>query len=521
MLVSLVAIPLQWWLRNEGIPLSDESHYAHAAMRWVESGIPTTGATVFDHRWGLIYPITWLIKCFGTHYLVLTAWSSICFLGTLVFVWFFMRSEGKTNAQWAVALLATNPAMIWASVNISPDIVATLMMCIAMAMIAPSQYWQTTIPPLIRGLIFGISCTWAFLAKETVVFFAIPILYLAVIDLKSRQNLHFWLVSGVTLIICALLYGWLYFEHTGDVLHRFHVLNQDYLAWAENPFSYAGKPITERLHRLFIRPIPFFLKEPGYVLLLISLGLTFLKKRIMRPTGLATYALLITASVGLYFVFGTVSLNAYIPITLVDRMILPVLPWLIIWTVTRINTEPSALNVRANYLLIALASVSLTLALGTSRSYTQLPITALFCCLMILLLRSKWPQQSQIWLSVLFVFQLSTTLLSPRNLAYFTERNLLQQVVKQSSQSIIATDRRMAAMYRSHIDFQPVMHNKVIWWDSLSTDKMMPVYILRNHNREQSAVIERGQVPAQIQAQPTDILYYRDAEIQLWYRPIE
>ncbi len=516
--IALAALPFLLWFRNEGIPLSDESAYAHAAVQWMNTGLPTTGASIFEHRWALIYPMSILAGSFGKSIFGLTLWSTLCFMGVLASLFIWMRAKGHPNTFWAIALLATNPAMIWAAVNISPDMVCTFFALVA-SLLTLERAGRFALP---KGLLAGVALCIAFLAKETVVFFGIPMLVFAVGDLLNRRNQRFWtgLLAGTTLFIAAYLS--VYQIVTGNFLHRLDALQSDYLNRVDNPYSFVGKPWAVRLERLFIRPIPFFLKEPGYsfigLALLLSLQnfLTKTTDTTLREIGI------IAVCVGCYFVFGTVSLSSYTPITLADRMILPVLPYLVLLVVEPITSEHKMVQ-RSRILAIAtLGLASICIAVFSQRYTFPLMLTAIFATVVLI---AVWKQRLSQYMqfSLILGFQLAFLILTPRNMEYFNERDMLVHAMYDPQTQAIVTDPRMADLYRSHIAFDNAFSGKVVCWDSISSiAERLPhgvIYVLENKQRIASPVIGKGQMPDLLRFSPkTDQLVMEQGHSRLWKR---
>lgn len=518
LLVALVALPFLLWFRNEGIPLSDESFYAHAAVQWLRSGTPTTGASIFEHRWALIYPMSVLAGWFGTSVFGLSLWSALCFFGVLLSVFFWMRAQSYPNYHWAIALLATNPAMIWSAVNISPDIVCTCFTLIAILLtLHRAQPYA-----LSKGLLVGFAFGLAFWAKETAVFFGIPMLVFAAGDLKNQRNQRFWFGLAVGLIVFIVAYLAVYQVYTGNYLQRFEALKTNYLNRTDDPFSLAGKPWSVRLERLFVRPIPFFLKEPGYSFVCLALLLLLQKSFWKNANNTLREVAIVALSVGCYFVFGTVSLSSYTPITLADRMILPVLPYLILLVVYP-NTSSHQQPTLSRLLTITLFGLSsVAIALLSQKHTLPLVLSALFAACVVVVVWRKWYSQNLL-LSLVMGFQLAFLWFTPRNTEYFIERSMLKQALTDPQTQVIATDPRLAAMYRSHIEFDSLLSGKVICWDSVAhVMSKLPqgaIYVLENRQRIASPVIGNGHVPSVLQFRlGTDQIVQEQGNSRLWKR---
>jgi 4-amino-4-deoxy-L-arabinose transferase-like glycosyltransferase len=210
--LALGLVPILVRLRNEGIPLSNESYYAHAAVKWLRTGAPTLGANYFEHRWALIYPTSLIAQWFGTTSITLTAWSTICYIGVVALTYTWLKKYQPQAAFWSAAILATNPAMIWCAVNISPDVVCTFFMLGAMLL----TFTRETGNPWLKGAAVATALTFAFLAKETAVFFGIPLVVFAVGDTIKHRKSSFWIALACTGLVLLGAYLSAYYTYIGN-----------------------------------------------------------------------------------------------------------------------------------------------------------------------------------------------------------------------------------------------------------------------------------------------------------------
>ena len=302
----------------------DAGHYARIAHE-IQSREFAIAPHTFSNRFGVTVPTALSYRLFGVNRFSTTLWPLVSSVLTILLVFFTVRRFfGMRAASLSAFLLALNIIQIKYASRLLPDIIVSMFMMAAVALLALARTTASPRKQRIYGVICALSLFAGLLTKGTVAW-ALPFfLGVTVCDVFRRRNSPFWFglacsgTAAVTFLLAA------YFVSTGNALYRLEGIEGTHNV---RDWSYLGKSWEAYARRLSYEPIRFIIARPGLGLLLALSAPALvhcIRPLAFLPAGArlwAGYCLALLAS----FWFGTTSLTYYNPLYLVERFLIPLL----------------------------------------------------------------------------------------------------------------------------------------------------------------------------------------------------
>jgi hypothetical protein len=323
-LIFVVAVHLFFlWQAQPGFQASDDLAYAYAANNILHGKFQLVPGHFFN-RFGVTVPTALSYFLFGVNSYSTVLWSLICSLVIVVTLFFTtLRIFGVASAFFATFLLAINPVQIKFAVLLGPDIVVSMALFLVVVTLYFARNDFSDRSPALLGTLLSLFFYLAVLAKLTAVW-VLPFLFLIFVrDIFKGQHLKLWgWICSSAVLFGAVFFG-LYYIYTGDPLYRLAGIEQGVNQVAR--YSYQHKPAIELIKRVSVEPIAFLFKWPEVLILMVlAIPATFssvvAQQKIVRYW--LAFALIILAMLWL----GSTSLSHYNPITMLPRMLLPMLP---------------------------------------------------------------------------------------------------------------------------------------------------------------------------------------------------
>jgi len=269
----------------------------------------------FVMRLGLTVPLAGVYRVFGVGTLTTAAIPLVAALAILVAV-FLAVPPGRARVFALLFGVAAMPLVRYGSV-LGVDVPCTALLAWSLLLLARRERG--------RHVLAGAMALWfaAFLVKESAIWCAPAWLYAAVSDSREagwRATLRAYLPALAAGAVLAASYLWLCDHLWGNPLARFAGVQE--LA-NEHSWSLAGKPAGVWLRRLTWGPPLLLLTTFGPALLLALLA----PRHLPRPARVWAVA---TLSIVALFWFGSASTASYDPLPLMQRMLLPALPGVVV-----------------------------------------------------------------------------------------------------------------------------------------------------------------------------------------------
>ena len=305
----------------------DSQHYARLAAELL-AGEFEFAHHPFNDRLGITVPTAALYGLFGISGWTVSLWPLIASLATVAAVYSAARhSFGSTAARLSALLLATNPVQVEYAAHLLPDVVASAFLFVAMALYLGARETEAgggRGRPATAGALGTLALFAGFMSKTTVVWAFPFLLALLVLDLVRGRNRRFWgavLAMGVS---CIGLFLFGYYLATGSPLHVLESIEGSHNV---SVASFDGKDPSKIVHRLTRAPLQFLGRQLGYgcpTLLAVPALVHLVRRRAWLPSGLrvwTAYLLVVLFS----FWFGSTSLEAYNPLPVSARFLMPLL----------------------------------------------------------------------------------------------------------------------------------------------------------------------------------------------------
>ncbi|MBF0357593.1 MAG: glycosyltransferase family 39 protein [Magnetococcales bacterium] len=311
------------WQAQPGFQASDDLAYAYAANNILHNKFQLAPGH-FLNRFGVTVPTALSYSLFGVNNYSTVLWPIVCSLIMVVTLYFTtLRIFGVASAFFAAFLLAINPAQIKFAVHLGPDIVVSMALFLVVVTLyfARSDFSERS--SALLGTLLSLFFYLAVLAKLTAVW-VLPFLFLVFIrDMFNRQHLELWVWICSSAVLFGVVFFGLYYIYTGDPLYRLTGIEQGVNLVAR--YSYQHKPAIELIKRLTVEPVAFLFKWPE-VLILMVLAVPVTFSSVVAQQKIVRYWLVFVLVVFAMFWFGSTSLSHYNPITMLPRMLLPILP---------------------------------------------------------------------------------------------------------------------------------------------------------------------------------------------------
>lgn len=317
-----------------GFGASDDTAYAQIAHH-VNNGTYEIGKShgmlpQFSLRFGFFLPIAAFFKLLGINDVSLVLYTLLCSLSSTALIFIAGRTIFNTQTGLIAAILwALLPESIMFSTMGYPD-VSSALWCNIPIIILYSNFNSSVGKRVLFGIIAGLALGISWLTKATIVYLLPFIFVFLVWNAWRKKDWSLFLSTFITLgtIFAAELL--IYHLYAGDILHRFHVTennNTEGHRWLFVKNGYYGWKEGEYFQALFKR---LFMDGPRAI---------FTKRIFANTTVFSVIAILYAILrkqknfifVSLWFLwwvfifnFGSSSLSLYRPLILFNRYLLPV-----------------------------------------------------------------------------------------------------------------------------------------------------------------------------------------------------
>jgi hypothetical protein len=269
----------------------------------------------FVMRLGLTVPLAGIYRVFGVGTLTTAALPLVGALAILVAV-FVAVPPGRARAFALLFGVTAMPLVRYGSV-LGVDVPCTALLAWSLLLLARRERG--------RHVLAGAMALWfaAFMVKESAIWCAPAWLYAVVGDARAagwRATLRAYLPALAVGAVLAASYLWLCDLVWGNPLARFAGVQE--LA-NEHSWSLVGKPAGAWLRRLTWGPPLLLLTTFGIALLLAALAPRHL------PRAARTWVAATLSIIALFW-FGSASTASYDPLPLMQRMLLPALPGVVV-----------------------------------------------------------------------------------------------------------------------------------------------------------------------------------------------
>ncbi len=315
---------------------SDDGVYAKFAHQMANGNFKiNTGhnVPVFSLRVGLFAPAALCLRVFGT-----SEWAAIIYPFALsmlgvVLAFFAGGLFWDLNAGLvAAALQAILPLDAQLASLLLPDLPAGFWANLALVLIFYASRSSSICSKIICAGISGLALAASWLCKESVCYL-LPFLvvYLIWIACHNKQNIIIMFATGLTFLAVVFIESFVYYQNSGDWLHRFHETERNYhvcKGWfftEGSKYGWTGDGYyIAVIKRLFVSgPRKIFLTEffgPFMILGIVAIGYAVMK-RVRTFIFPGVWFLFIVAM----FNFGSSSIVSYRPLVLNNRYLYPIL----------------------------------------------------------------------------------------------------------------------------------------------------------------------------------------------------
>jgi 4-amino-4-deoxy-L-arabinose transferase-like glycosyltransferase len=286
----------------------------------------------FQHRYGISVPTALSYKLFGVNRYSLVLWSWISSLLTLILLYNFTLRRFNPSAAFIAGLIfATNTQQIGTALMLSVDVVVSMFMFLTAILLYEARQPYGKGRETFFAIAISITIIFAALSKLAVICIFPAITVLLFVDIKNGQHKGLWLKIIAYGLLCSAFYLLWMHIYTGSYLSRFSgtidiIRSLD----AANQSPTHANMMDNLPARLTYKPILLILSLPGVLItfvLAISSTTIFWGRgeNHLKNTG---YWWLFIFSILTYIWIGPISLNPYIPVNLVPRYFVPLLPFL-------------------------------------------------------------------------------------------------------------------------------------------------------------------------------------------------
>lgn len=312
-------------------PASDPLWYAAVANRVAERGVAAFSPAEkhpFVMRVGLTVPVALAYRAFGVSK---TSTNALAIAAALAITLVVFAAMGSPRQRWLAALAcATCVPLLQQSALLNVDLP-----CAAWLALTTLALSKRDGPRGGLWLVVAMAAWFAaFLVKESALWLVPVWLYALVADLRAAHPATEWIdvreqrlwvvrryapavglglaLTAIYLVACARIWG--------SPLARFQGI--DAITY-EHTWTLHGKPIGMWLARLTWQPAALLFRLFKWWLVLAIVGVATVRGR----DRIWVVALVVTLA---SYWFGSASLSSYSPLPLVDRMVMPVLPPLLV-----------------------------------------------------------------------------------------------------------------------------------------------------------------------------------------------
>ncbi|GAB3825028.1 hypothetical protein [Hymenobacter jeollabukensis] len=320
---------------HEGLYALDDYYYARYAHQLLTGTFhlgPDPLRQLHDplhERWLIFGPVAGLYALLGINIWSTTLWPLLATLACLGLIWAAYRRRQPLVASGALVLLGLHYFSLNLTTYLYPDNV-NMLACLGAALALLRGRRAAGRAAVGWGVAFAGLNMAALLCKETVVFYA-PF-YLALLLLDARRGrLRFWLVAAGAGALLLGAYLAFYQWQTADALYRLHLIEHTNEVLAEG--NYLAGNHAALLHRLTLAPSQVLLGSGLGLAVLLAVGSAFPLRAESAPFPAAEsgsddrrfWLGLALSTLAVYWL-GSTSLTSYNPISLVPRMLTPLLP---------------------------------------------------------------------------------------------------------------------------------------------------------------------------------------------------
>lgn len=463
-------------LAHEGLYGVDDTLYARYAARLAEGTLRLPADPLHHlhdpllHRPAVYGPVALCFRWFGISVWTATLWPLLATLATGVAIFMFIGKHQPLAAAGAIVLLGLSQHILWLATYLYGDNVLLLLSLLATCTLWRYREGSGRRPVAGAALFVGLAFA-AFLAKETIVWHAPAWLWLLVLDWRRGRHRRFWAASLLLGTAVLLAYFGFYQYLTGDAFQRFRLIE------TTNEFLRSGNYATRGGYALLTR----LTWEPLMMLAGSGLGVLawpaalaaarrgFRQRLLLRGSDAWEGPWLAVALFGsAFWWWGSTSLHFWNPISLLPRMLTPLLPvWAVLagvtvreWRAGRLAGGLPALG----FLVLAimahnsLAGIYLLLAIGAAwwgRPAARRPTNTLTLAAIgaLLVLRPAW--------------QMAKPSLSD----YRPQQAIIRQYLTHSiapGHELVLTDGVLLDQYDFWYDFRPPA--RLTWRDFAAAD---------------------------------------------------
>jgi hypothetical protein len=250
-----------WFILKPAPPFSDDKVYALNAETMVEGHYHLLESPK-NHRLTVIAPTALFIKLFGESPFIVSLWTLLCSLITIICLFLFLSKFASIEIAFTASfLIACNNLQIIYSAALFPDVIVALFAFLVIERVYISRINNTAkIRIVIEATIFFYI---GFLAKEIILIILPFILFLFIADLRKKINIAFWTKFFITLISGGIILNGIYFITTGDMNFIYHCINKNH----NEVFALFSN--DELIKRFTYQPLIFLFQGVGYSILLL------------------------------------------------------------------------------------------------------------------------------------------------------------------------------------------------------------------------------------------------------------
>ncbi|RAK69770.1 hypothetical protein [Hymenobacter edaphi] len=320
---------------HEGLYALDDYYYARYAQQLLTGSFhlgPDPLRQLHDplhERWLIFGPVAGFYALLGINIWSTTLWPLLATLACLGLIWAAYRRRQPLVASGALVLLGLHYFSLDLSTYLYPDNV-NMLACLGAALALLRGRRAAGRAAVGWGGAFAGLNLAALLCKETVVFYAPFYLTLLLLD-AARGRRRFWLAAAGAGALLLGAYLAFYQWQTHDALYRLHLIEHTNEVLADG--NYLAGNRAALWHRLTLAPLQVLLGTGLGLAGLLAVGAAFPLGAALAPEK-ATESVsddrrfwlgLALSTLAVYWL-GSTSLTSYNPISLVPRMLTPLLP---------------------------------------------------------------------------------------------------------------------------------------------------------------------------------------------------
>jgi hypothetical protein len=439
----------------DGFYFYDDYAYIFYAEQILSETYQLNNSDIFAHRLGFILPLALFIKIFG-----LNEWSvcSLPLLATLLslyFLYLFSKKLASQTAIYALLFLGLDFYTLFFSNKVYPDVLLSTLALASLYILYHKRtrwYW---------ALGFVFLNFWAFLCKELIIYL-FPFYFLVFFkDLSKKQNVRFWFVAIVSVLLMTLFYLLLYYRFAGNPFFRFQAIEQGHYTAS---FSYFDKPFGYTLRRIIYEPFLMFINTSTMITLAGAIAFLVSGKWIKKfqektekilgqidEQPILSFFSMVLLSGLLMFWLMTTNFSAYNPIGLFPRHILFLLP---------LGALLSAFALEYKKITQFTALILLFSALWAWKSLglKVAVLYALLACWILLKNYSFLKQKNALWtfgLAFILAIHPIYTMLKSSETGYWTEKEIFEKhILGIQKPSIIYTDDKLLTGHQWYFKFK-------------------------------------------------------------------